>query len=245
MARIRMVRFHGLKLIEPNGAQVASAESLTSSATRLDPGNQGLLDYWITKLWRLGHHVPAVAFHPRRAQASRELKRAIISDIHGNLEALQAVLGDMREQGVEEIFCLGDIIGYGPNPCECLDLVIENVPRVPAGQPRPGGAVRSGRIQHGRGAGDLLDARSAGEPARRPWRRSTAAGIFWAPCRACTATASGCSCTARRAIRSTNMSFRKTSTIRRRWRSCSAWSSSAASRATRTCRACSPRAATS
>ena len=53
------------------------------------------------------------------------MKRAIISDIHGNLEALQAVLADAREQGVEEIFCLGDIIGYGPNPCECLDLVIE------------------------------------------------------------------------------------------------------------------------
>jgi len=54
------------------------------------------------------------------------LKRAIISDIHGNFEALQAVLAHIREQGVEEVFCLGDIIGYGPNPCECLDLVIEN-----------------------------------------------------------------------------------------------------------------------
>ena len=53
------------------------------------------------------------------------MKRAIISDIHGNMEALQAVLADARGQGVEEIFCLGDIIGYGPNPCECLDLVIE------------------------------------------------------------------------------------------------------------------------
>jgi predicted phosphodiesterase len=56
---------------------------------------------------------------------SRELKRAIISDIHGNLEALQAVLADARAQGVEDVFCLGDIIGYGPNPCECLDLVID------------------------------------------------------------------------------------------------------------------------
>jgi predicted phosphodiesterase len=54
------------------------------------------------------------------------LKRAIISDIHGNLEALQAVLGDIREQGVSDVFCLGDIIGYGPNPCECLDQVIDN-----------------------------------------------------------------------------------------------------------------------
>jgi predicted phosphodiesterase len=53
------------------------------------------------------------------------LKRAIISDIHGNLEALQAVLADIRSQGAEEIFCLGDIIGYGPNPCECLDVVID------------------------------------------------------------------------------------------------------------------------
>ena len=54
------------------------------------------------------------------------MKRAIISDIHGNLEALQAVLADARSQGAEDIICLGDIIGYGPNPCECLDLVIES-----------------------------------------------------------------------------------------------------------------------
>ena len=51
--------------------------------------------------------------------------RAIISDIHGNLEALQAVLADIDEQSVDEIYCLGDIIGYGPNPRECIDLVME------------------------------------------------------------------------------------------------------------------------
>jgi len=49
--------------------------------------------------------------------------RAIISDIHANLEALEAVLADIRGQGITEIFCLGDIIGYGPNPCECINLV--------------------------------------------------------------------------------------------------------------------------
>ena len=53
------------------------------------------------------------------------MKRAIISDIHGNLEALQSVLAHIDSQKVEQIFCLGDIIGYGPNPCQCLDLVIE------------------------------------------------------------------------------------------------------------------------
>lgn len=48
-------------------------------------------------------------------------KRAIISDIHGNLEALQAVLADIAAQGIETIYCLGDVIGYGPNPRECID----------------------------------------------------------------------------------------------------------------------------
>ena len=48
-------------------------------------------------------------------------KRAIISDIHGNLEALETVLADIEEQGIEEIYCLGDVIGYGPNPRECID----------------------------------------------------------------------------------------------------------------------------
>ena len=51
--------------------------------------------------------------------------RALISDIHGNLEALNAVLADIESQGIAETYCLGDIIGYGPNPCECIDRVME------------------------------------------------------------------------------------------------------------------------
>ena len=47
---------------------------------------------------------------------------AICSDIHGNLEALQVVLADIEEHGVSEIICLGDVVGYGPNPCECVDV---------------------------------------------------------------------------------------------------------------------------
>jgi len=53
------------------------------------------------------------------------LKRALISDIHSNLEALAAVLDDIRQQGIEEIFCLGDVVGYGPNPRECIDEVMK------------------------------------------------------------------------------------------------------------------------
>ncbi|MGE0376390.1 MAG: metallophosphoesterase, partial [Planctomycetaceae bacterium] len=51
--------------------------------------------------------------------------RALISDIHGNLEALLAVLADIEKQGITEVFCLGDIVGYGPNPRECVDQVME------------------------------------------------------------------------------------------------------------------------
>ena len=47
---------------------------------------------------------------------------AVISDIHGNLEALEAVLGNVPE-GTTRIYCLGDIIGYGANPNECCELV--------------------------------------------------------------------------------------------------------------------------
>ena len=50
------------------------------------------------------------------------MRRAVISDIHGNLEALETVLEDIREQDCDQIICLGDIIGYGPAPKECVDL---------------------------------------------------------------------------------------------------------------------------
>ncbi len=50
---------------------------------------------------------------------------AIISDIHANLEALRAVLEDIEQQGASRIICLGDVIGYGPNPRECIDLAME------------------------------------------------------------------------------------------------------------------------
>jgi len=53
------------------------------------------------------------------------VKRAIVSDIHGNLEALQAVLQQIRSQDIDEIICLGDVVGYGPDPRACVDLATE------------------------------------------------------------------------------------------------------------------------
>jgi predicted phosphodiesterase len=47
--------------------------------------------------------------------------RAILSDIHGNLEALESVLADVERTGAEELLCLGDFVGYGASPNECVD----------------------------------------------------------------------------------------------------------------------------
>jgi diadenosine tetraphosphatase ApaH/serine/threonine PP2A family protein phosphatase len=48
---------------------------------------------------------------------------AIISDIHANAAALKAVLADIDAKGIKRIVCLGDTVGYGPDPLECVDLV--------------------------------------------------------------------------------------------------------------------------
>jgi len=48
---------------------------------------------------------------------------AIISDIHANLEALVAVFADIDAQGVSEVLCLGDVVGYGIDAEACIDLV--------------------------------------------------------------------------------------------------------------------------
>ncbi|HVJ82254.1 MAG TPA: metallophosphoesterase family protein [Planctomycetia bacterium] len=50
---------------------------------------------------------------------------AIISDIHSNYDALMAVDEDIRKHEVEGIICLGDVVGYGPDPCPCVDYVMQ------------------------------------------------------------------------------------------------------------------------
>ena len=51
------------------------------------------------------------------------MKIALISDVHGNLEALEMVLRDIEKQGAEKIHFLGDVVGYGCNPNECVKLI--------------------------------------------------------------------------------------------------------------------------
>ena len=52
-------------------------------------------------------------------------KYAIMGDIHGNLEALETVVKDAKEQGVNSFVCVGDVVGYNANPAECLELIKE------------------------------------------------------------------------------------------------------------------------
>ncbi len=51
------------------------------------------------------------------------MRYSIVSDIHGNLPALEAVLEISQNEGIDQYLCLGDIVGYGPNPKECLELI--------------------------------------------------------------------------------------------------------------------------
>lgn len=51
------------------------------------------------------------------------MRYGIISDIHGNLEALQAVISACRQEGVRRFYCVGDIVGYGANPNECIEYL--------------------------------------------------------------------------------------------------------------------------
>ena len=53
------------------------------------------------------------------------MRIAVITDIHANLHALEAVLAAIDDQAVDELWCLGDLVGYGPRPNECVSLVRE------------------------------------------------------------------------------------------------------------------------
>lgn len=54
------------------------------------------------------------------------MRIALFSDIHGNLPALEAILKDIKTKNVDKIISLGDTIGIGPNPKECIELLIQN-----------------------------------------------------------------------------------------------------------------------
>ena len=54
------------------------------------------------------------------------MKIAVISDIHSNLVALEAVMDSIRSEGVDQVVCLGDVVGYGARPNECVEVIRSN-----------------------------------------------------------------------------------------------------------------------
>jgi predicted phosphodiesterase len=61
------------------------------------------------------------------------MRIAVLSDIHGNLHALDAVLADVEREDVHEIWCLGDVVGYGADPNDCCARIREQADVVLAG----------------------------------------------------------------------------------------------------------------
>ncbi|MBA4150136.1 MAG: metallophosphoesterase family protein [Verrucomicrobia bacterium] len=53
------------------------------------------------------------------------MRIAVLSDIHGNLEAFEAVMADISKQQCDRIICLGDVVGYGPDPGECIRILAD------------------------------------------------------------------------------------------------------------------------
>lgn len=61
------------------------------------------------------------------------MRYAVVSDLHGNLQAWRAVLRDIASAGADRILCLGDVVGYGPNPAEVLESVYAEAHRIVLG----------------------------------------------------------------------------------------------------------------
>jgi len=88
------------------------------------------------------------------------VRYAVLSDVHGNLEALSTVLADAASEGALGILCLGDAVGYGADPAPCIELLGERSTRMVAGN-------------HEHGALGLLDVRwfNAAARAAALWTR--------------------------------------------------------------------------
>ena len=98
------------------------------------------------------------------------MRTAILTDIHANLEALTAVLADARARGVDRFVSLGDVVGYGASPNECVALVREACAFSLLGNHD---AAVAGRMDYGYyypAARDALDwTRERLDPAHRAW----------------------------------------------------------------------------
>jgi len=108
------------------------------------------------------------------------MKLAILSDVHGNLEALEAVLADVAASGADEIACLGDFVGYGASPNECVARLEPLVAVAVLGNHD---VAALGRLKLGRFHSDAATTArwtmERLEPARRAWLEPLPYSISW------------------------------------------------------------------
>src|SRR5688572_10668255 len=90
------------------------------------------------------------------------MRIALLSDVHGNLPAFEAVLADVEADGAEQVWCLGDLVGYGAQPDGCVELARERCDLCLAGNHD---LVVTGEI-------DIADFSSSAAAAAR-WTRET------------------------------------------------------------------------
>ena len=90
------------------------------------------------------------------------MRFAILSDLHANLEATEAVMADARERDCTHYVCLGDVVGYNANPHECVEIVQKTGLPDREREPRRTGLARRivARFQRSGRTGDQLDART-------------------------------------------------------------------------------------
>ena len=110
----------------------------------------------------------------RRLLIGAAVRYALLSDIHGNLEALEAVLADAASRA-DGILCLGDIVGYGADPGPCIERVAERAQAVVAGNHEHGvaGLAAARLVQRPRADRGPVD---AGPPGSRPPRAGSRRG---------------------------------------------------------------------
>src|SRR3954453_18117067 len=80
------------------------------------------------------------------------MRVAIISDIHGNRQALEAVLDDVRMVEPDTIWCLGDLVGYGADPDACVEMARAEADLCRGGPPAPAGRGDLPLTEFSRGA---------------------------------------------------------------------------------------------
>ena len=142
-------------------------QSAFGSATVPDvcqPGNRAITGR--TRVRRRAIRTQGVTLPSRRR--SHAMQVAVLSDIHANRHALEAVLDDVRRTGARELWCLGDLVGYGADPNDCVALVREHVDVCIAGNHDLAvtGELPLEDFSRRRGAGGRLDA--GGDRARPP-----------------------------------------------------------------------------